>query len=247
MTTKLVCPDCQHENESERIYCHDCGARLDRSGASSKNAPSQADTRSQAHLKRMLDPKRDRLKGTVRQLIKVLLGAAVCAALVLMALPPDLPSQKANYGFAPLINMDLITAISSRRPTPLVYSETDVNGYLASRLRPQNSANKGGYFPLRSVLVQFQEGQCAISVERQLFGFSIYSGCSYEVKVQDGKLAPRAMRGFVGRLPIAPSLSRLSAPLMEKAWTSLDQERKSVARLAGIEFHPQSVTLIAPH
>ena len=33
LVTKLVCPDCRHENEPERIYCHNCGARLDRSGA----------------------------------------------------------------------------------------------------------------------------------------------------------------------------------------------------------------------
>src|SRR5689334_10888790 len=177
--TTLLCPDCRHDNEPERIYCHNCGARLDRSGVIPKNAPTRAETRSQAHLKRMLDPKRGRLKRTALQLVKVLLGAAACAAVVLMVLPPNLPPQKGNYDFAPLINMDLITAISSRRPTPLIYSEADVNGYIASRLRPQKNANKGGFFPLRRILVQFQEGQCAVSVERQLFGFSIYSGGSY--------------------------------------------------------------------
>ena len=35
---KLVCPECQRQNEPERIYCHDCGARLDRS-ALAKVAP----------------------------------------------------------------------------------------------------------------------------------------------------------------------------------------------------------------
>jgi hypothetical protein len=42
-------------------------------------------------------------------------------------------------------------------------------------------------------------------------------------------------------------LSQGPGLLMEKAWTSLDQERKSIARLAEIEFHQQSVTLTAPH
>ena len=247
MMTKLVCPDCRHENESERVYCHNCGARLDRSGLTSKKAPISPEMRSQAHLKKMLDPRRGRMKRTAAQLTKILLGAAVCAGVVMMVLPPDLPQQKAKYDFAPMINMDLITAISSRRPTPLIYSETDVNGYIASRLRPQKNASQGGFFPLRSVLVQFQEGQCAISVERQLFGWSIYSGSSYQVKVENGKLITRSTRGFIGRLPIASSLSQVPDFLMQKAWTSLDQERKTVARLAGIEFHPQSVTLIAPH
>ena len=36
--TKLICPECQHENEPERMYCHSCGARLDRS----KLAPTTA-------------------------------------------------------------------------------------------------------------------------------------------------------------------------------------------------------------
>ncbi len=28
---QLTCPECRRDNEAERIYCHDCGARLDRS------------------------------------------------------------------------------------------------------------------------------------------------------------------------------------------------------------------------
>ena len=30
-TATIICPDCRNENEFERIYCHDCGAKLDRS------------------------------------------------------------------------------------------------------------------------------------------------------------------------------------------------------------------------
>ena len=37
--TKLICPDCQHENELERIYCHNCGARLDRTGLIKEKMP----------------------------------------------------------------------------------------------------------------------------------------------------------------------------------------------------------------
>ena len=28
--TKLACTECQHENEVQRIYCRNCGAKLDR-------------------------------------------------------------------------------------------------------------------------------------------------------------------------------------------------------------------------
>ena len=30
-TTTLVCKQCNFENEPERVYCHNCGAKLDRS------------------------------------------------------------------------------------------------------------------------------------------------------------------------------------------------------------------------
>jgi hypothetical protein len=29
--TKLVCTECKHENEAQRIYWHNCGAKLGRS------------------------------------------------------------------------------------------------------------------------------------------------------------------------------------------------------------------------
>ena len=44
---KLVCPECQRQNEPERIYCHDCGARLDRS-ALAKVAPKVEDPKANA-------------------------------------------------------------------------------------------------------------------------------------------------------------------------------------------------------
>jgi len=34
--TKIVCGECRHENEAERIYCHNCGERLDRSMAAAQ-------------------------------------------------------------------------------------------------------------------------------------------------------------------------------------------------------------------
>ena len=46
--TKLVCTDCQHENELERIYCHNCGARLDRTKII-KEKVEQASTPTQEH------------------------------------------------------------------------------------------------------------------------------------------------------------------------------------------------------
>jgi len=44
---------------------------------------------------------------------------------------------------------------------------------------------------------------------------------------------------------IPSSMMKLTSPLLEKTWTTFGRERDMLARLAAIEFHPQSVSLIA--
>ena len=243
--TKLICPDCQHENESERIYCHSCGARLDRS----KLVPTAAalgdpDVQTQKHLKKIFQGGKGTVRRATLKLAKVVLGAVCLAALIVMALPADLPPAAKNYTFAPMINMDMVSATSSHQGASLVYNEEQVNSYIASNLRRKDSPANQGYFPLRRVLVQFEEGVCAINTERQLFGYSIYCGSSYRVKIENGKIMSTSTSGYIGRMPIHPALMKYADILLQKAWDSLARERNSVAKLASIEFHPQSVTLV---
>src|SRR6185369_9647235 len=88
---QLVCPECRRDNEPERIYCHDCGARLDRT-ALAKAAPKGEDVKeTQRRLKSMLDPGRVKMRLMFFKVSKIILGAFATAALVQMLLPPDVP------------------------------------------------------------------------------------------------------------------------------------------------------------
>ncbi|HEX5176561.1 MAG TPA: hypothetical protein VFV83_06010, partial [Chthoniobacteraceae bacterium] len=131
-----------------------------------------------------------------------------------------------------------------RHPASLVYSEEQANNYLASIARRKDSPALQGYVPLRRVFVQFQEGQCWVHVERRVLQLSIFSGSAYRVMIDNGKITTANLGGYIGRMPIHPALMKYADVLLGKAWESLDRERKAVARMAGIEFHPQSVTLI---
>jgi hypothetical protein len=243
--TKLICSDCQHENEPERIYCHNCGARLDRSGLvreKSKEGPAEEQTRQ--HLKKMFRPNRGRSKEIATQFAKVILGAVCVAAVIVMLLPPDLPPAPKSYSFAPMINMDLVSALSSHQPPSLIYNEEQVNSYLAAALRRKDSPGQQGFFPLRRASIQFQEGQCSVNIERLIFKLPIFSGSTYRVAIVNGKITAANLGGYIGRMPIHPALMKYADVLLGKAWECVARERSSVARLAGIEFHPQSVTLI---
>src|SRR5438045_9720302 len=88
---KLICPECRRENEPERIYCHDCGARLDRT-ALAKAAPKGEDVNeTRRRLQTMLDPQRAKMRQLFFKTSKMVLGPLVLAALVQTVLPPDGP------------------------------------------------------------------------------------------------------------------------------------------------------------
>ena len=243
--TKLICPDCQHENEPERIYCHNCGARLDRTGLiKEKVDEAVAEERTRQHLKKMFRPNRGRGKRIATKLGKTLLGALCLAVVLLMLLPPDLPPAPKTYTFAPMIGMDMMSAVSSHQAASLVYNEEQANSYLAAIVRRKDGPAQQGYFPLRRVFVQFQEGQCWVHVERRISQLSFFCGSAYRVTINEGKITTANRGGYIGRMPIHPVLMKYADLLLGKAWECLARERKSVARMAGIEFHPQSVTLI---
>ncbi len=245
--TKLICSDCQHENEPERIYCHNCGARLDRTKVIKEKVDAGDDeAKTKKHLKRMFDSRRGRTRALVFKFCKMLFGALLTAALVVMFLPPaSLPPETKSGDFPPMINMELINATSSGQPATLVYSEAQVNSYLASTIRSKSSHAGEGYLPLRRIFAQFREDECAISIQRQFFVLPIYASASYQIRLVNGKILTRTLGGHIGQMPIHPSLMKLTDLIFQKAWTVLSREHKSVARLTKIEFHPQSVTLVA--
>src|SRR5436190_3066773 len=170
---KLVCPECQRQNEPERIYCHDCGARLDRS-ALAKVVPKGEDPKqTQRRLKQLLDPGRLRIRLVFFHISKLILGACVLAALIQMLLRPnDAPERLKNIELQQL-NLELEKAITSHSPTPLQFTDAQVNTFLANVAKSKNSIlNK--FLKFERAFVSFDEGVCRITVERSLLGTSVF-------------------------------------------------------------------------
>jgi hypothetical protein len=144
-----------------------------------------------------------------------------------------------------MINMDLVSASSSGQTAPLIYTEAQVNSYIASLMRRKDSPAHQGFFPLHRVLVEFREGICAIRIQRQFFGLSVYAANSWRVSVNGGKINADTTSASIGRMPIHPMLAKGTVLLFQKVWDTLGRERASIAKTAAIEFHPQSVMLFA--
>jgi hypothetical protein len=239
---KLVCPECRRENEPERIYCHDCGARLDRS-ALAKVVPKGEDAKeTQRRLRAMLDPQRAKMRLMFFKVSKLILGALLLAALIQMLLPPDVPARVKSDEFPPQINLDLENAATSRGAAPLRYTETQVNLYLGNALKSKQAA-LSNVLQFERALVNFDEGVCRITAERSLFGYSLFTATSSKVAIENGKLVPSNVGGSIGRMPIHPMMMKYADIIFSDLWTALDREKKAVAKMGAIEFQPQTVVL----
>lgn len=242
----LACPECRHENEPERIYCHDCGARLNRSGLAKEKSEHERPEETQRRIKQMFGSQRALLRHNVRKVIKFVLGAAIAAAAIVMLTPPDVPEKKRSETFPRQINFDLETAITSHRGEQLQYTEEEVNAYLVNALRSKQAALDEPLLHFERVLTSMEEGICRITAERSLFGYSLYTTGIFAVFTADGKLVCSCSGGSIGRLQIHPAVMKYGTIVFADLWKALDRERKLVAKLAAIEFHSQTVVLTAP-
>ncbi|MEN3370499.1 MAG: hypothetical protein V7609_2642 [Verrucomicrobiota bacterium] len=241
---KLVCPECRRENEPERIYCHECGARLDRS-ALAKVAPKGEDAKeTQRRLRSMLDPQRAKMRHMFFKVSKLILGALALAALIVMVLPPlDVPARVKSDEFPPQINLDLENA-TSRGAAPLRYTETQVNAYLVNALKSKQAA-LSKLLTFERALVNFDEGVCRVTAERSLFGYSFFTATSSKVALENGKLVASNIGGSIGRMPIHPMVMKYGDIIFSDLWTALEREKKAVAKMGAMEFQPQTVVLTA--
>jgi hypothetical protein len=240
---KLICPECRRENEPERIYCHDCGARLDRTSLA-KIAPKGEDAKeTQRRLRTMLDPQRARMRLMFFKISKLVLGAFAAAAFIQMLIPPDPPPRPKTGEFPPQINLDIENAAMNQSSPPLQYTEAQVNAYLGSALRSKQAA-LSKLLQFERAFVSFDEGVCRLTAQRSLFGFSFFTTTSSKVTLENGTLKASNNGGKIGRLRIHPWLMKFADPLFGDLRTALDRERKAVAKMSAIEFHPQAVVLV---
>ncbi|HSH37521.1 MAG TPA: zinc ribbon domain-containing protein [Chthoniobacterales bacterium] len=239
---KLVCPECRRENEPERIYCHDCGARLDRSALAKTPQKQEDATATQRRVKSMFDPRRALLKKRFFDISKLVLGALALAALIQMIRSPDLPEKPKAPMLPVQISLDVENATMTPGSTPLRYSDDQMNQYLGYALKSKQAA-LSSYLNFERAVVGFEQDLCRLTVERSIFGFSVYTSTAFTARVQDGNVVLANRGGAIGRMPVHPLLMQYSGVLFSDLAAVLERERKSIAKLGAVEFQPKLVVL----
>ena len=245
-TAKLLCPECRRENEPERIYCHECGARLDRSAVIKQKAKEEDPQATQKRLHSMFDPRRAMLRRNFFLTSKVVLSAVAVAGIVQMLRPPDLPPAKAGMGELPAqINLDIETLAMDPRVNTLRYSEDQVNAYLGYALKGKQAALTKYYLQFDRLVVALSEGSCRATVQRSLFGLPLCTSVTFTPQLQNGAVSGKAHGAAIGRLALHPLLAQYMEFLFADVRTALERERKSLTKLGSLELHAKSVIVTA--
>jgi hypothetical protein len=240
---KILCQECQRENEAERVYCHDCGARLDRSAVVIKKEPP-VDVRKR--VRKMFDPTRARIRAGFFKTSKTILGAAAAAALAVMLLPPELPEPQKTEVLASLVRIDMETALEKHQTTPLEFTQDQVNAYLASALKTKKKALDKPFLDFSRAIIEFKEGNCSITTERSFSGYlPLHASLSYTVSLNSGKIVATNTGGAIGRLQLHPKLSEHLGLIFGDIWTALDRDTKLLTRFAALQLHDKRVALTA--
>jgi hypothetical protein len=241
-TAKLICTECRHENELERLYCHNCGERLERSGVAGLKKAQTIDE-SRRRLQKMMEGP-NKLRQNFFATSKLALSAALAAALVQLALPPEVPAPTKT---APQqIDLELENLASYQKPGPVHYSQDQVNAYLAYRLAGKKKALDKPFLTFVRATAAIREGECTIAMERSLFGYSLFSSVSYRIGAADKKLSILNTGAWIGRLPIHPAIMKFGDVIFADLWRALDREKKLMAKMGAVSFHDGAVEIVAP-
>jgi hypothetical protein len=242
-TATLLCKQCNFENEPERVYCHNCGAKLDRALLPPEAIKREDPQAVQNRVRSVVRPRGARLSFFLRNLLFSLVVAVVLASLYLIARPPvGQPNlSEETVMSAPPISDNLEDMVQSPSTRRVLYTEEQANAFLQATLRAKEASSFGIPVKYIRTYVHFTEGRCRTTVQESVAGYSFFFSTTDGVELRNGQIIPHPAEGSIGRLRIPAK----AMPAFEKAlgsvWAALDPYKKLVSRLGSINFHKGSV------
>jgi hypothetical protein len=238
----LPCPKCGFENELGRIFCHQCGNKLE---LDKIKPPSEG-----AKIRRKVV---GGVRKTVRIVIELALVLGLMVVVVLICLVPEIPPVKPTGGELAAIDtkrMMLSRLVNGHRTGSVEITAGDLDAYLNTLGLEKPRA---AFFELVPVTVrtEFGEGTVTIKYLSELHVGSvlrkqIYFGLTGLPKTGGGQFTLKVTGGWIGKLPIQPKLIELTnlfPGAFSKLFAHLDDEEKSLGKLTAITVTPGRAVL----
>jgi hypothetical protein len=145
----LTCAQCGYANEPERVYCHNCGTKLDRSLLPKENdRKNESIEKTRKRVRKMTNPgQTGAVAREIKAFFKTIVWAAIVAALILFALPPDgIPDKSPAELATRIVSSELSDAVESPQPRSLQLTEAEVNAHLRQSLKKASGGMPGVKF-----------------------------------------------------------------------------------------------------
>lgn len=241
----LTCSQCGFANEAERVYCHNCGAKLDRSVLPKADAPTQQSfEKSRRRVQKMTNPGSSVITRELKALIKTLIYAGLVASIIQIVRPPaDVPSAKSDEASLRMVSSDLADALESAQPRALQFTDGEVNNHLRSALKTKAKGLIPGV-KFERAYAKFDPGNVYIGLEQSVGGYSLYSGARYTIGVKDGKLFADNCGGNFGRLAVHPMIMKYLAVVFKPLWTALQREKSQMDSMRQIVVEKGRILLV---
>ena len=185
----LPCEQCGYANEPERVYCHNCGSKLDRSLLpKAAEKPQEHPEKARKRIEKMTNPKSGGVLREIKTLFKVAFFAALVAVVLLVIQKPvDLPDLKKKDD-PRLVSSDLMEALGAPKPTSVSFSDDDINHYLEQTIKPKDTMVPG--VQVVHAYVTCEPGVLHIYMEQSVLGLPLFSRIDYRIEVKNGKFTP---------------------------------------------------------
>ncbi len=246
----LTCKQCGYANEGERVYCHNCGTKLDRSLLPTDTTKEEPLAKKQKRIRKAVTPKSGFFAGALTMFIYTMLLSVACAALILMAMPPDdVPPEVSktdliNMDVRP-ISMDLENDTQATAPVNVTLKQSEINPYLQYTIKAATTGYLADEIKFERTFVNLDEDMIRISVEETAFGLPVYVTVYYRLAIRNNKLETTVKGGSFGRLKIHPKLMASLEPVFQPLWDALEStDQKSLDHCQLIEVHKDHVDLI---
>lgn len=241
----IKCGACGHENDETRVFCQNCGGRLERT-ETAQTTPKITPVPVKRAAKRTgpspLAAIGQFLKGVVAMAI---LGALIAVFVQFGRTPDGLPAPVvANDAAATQLWEGVKTFASSNFQRTLDVKEDQVNNYLSARIAAADSSGGAASAQFNRAFVVLADGTFRFYVERKYMGLSVYFWAEYQ-PLAGGEGATALLKGGgIGRMPIHPLIfpivqSRVIAPI----YTAMPDTMEVLGKANQVVIEPGLVRL----
>lgn len=237
MADQLTCGACGFSNEPERVYCHGCGAKLDRSLLPEVEQDKDHESAESARrrIKKMTNPAGYSVGHFLKSLITTLFWAALIAVGFLVSQKPDGVPEDKNELPTRLVQSELMEATQSPVSRTIAFTEAEVNATLKQSLKRAAGTTGVAGIEFQRAYATLKPNIIHIGAQQSLWGYPVYSGVDYRLTVVAGKFTPVLVGGNFGRLPVPLKAMKHLDVAFQKLWTALKREQEQVNKMQGVQ------------